>query len=136
MPSLACCGMAPAVGPRERRAGAGFGPAARLGSRRDFQRLFTDGRKFVGRSLILWCAPPVSPGSKARLGLSVPAKVGGAVKRNRLKRLVRESFRLNRCSLEPGDLVVYLRPGCAWDGLAAAERDFLELCRKAGVLKP
>jgi len=97
--------------------------------------VFTDGRKSVGRRLILWCAPALKT-KGARLGLSVPAKVGGAVQRNRLKRLVRESFRLNRERLEPGDLVVYLRPGCRWGGLAEAERDFLDLARKAGVLKP
>jgi ribonuclease P protein component len=114
---------------------ARFGPDARLGSRRDFRRVFTDGRKAVGRRLILWCAAPLKT-KGARLGLSVPAKVGGAVQRNRLKRLVRESFRLNRGRLQPEDMVVYLRPGCRWEGLAEAERDFLDLARKAGVLKP
>jgi ribonuclease P protein component len=113
----------------------GFGPDARLGSRRDFRRVFTDGKKSVGRRIILWSLSPAgAPGS--RLGLSVPAKIGNAVLRNRLKRLMRECFRLNRTRLEPGDLVVYLRPGCRWGGLAEAERDFMELARKAGVLKP
>ena len=116
--------------------------------------MFTDGKKSVGRRLILWCAPALktqgagrkevrpagtcgtSDTAGARLGLSVPAKVGGAVQRNRLKRLVRESFRLNRAHLEPGDMVVYLRQGCRWEGLAEAERDFLDLARKAGVLRP
>jgi ribonuclease P protein component len=114
---------------------ARFGPDARLGSRRDFQRVFTDGRKSVGRRLILWSAPP--PNSQAaRLGLSVPAKLGGAVRRNRLKRLVRECFRLNRSRFEPGDFVVYLRPGCRWGGLAEAQRDILDLARQAGVYRP
>ncbi len=115
---------------------ARFGPEARLSSGRPFRRVFTDGRKCVGRSLILWWAAPESKSPGARLGLSVPAKVGGAVQRNRLKRLVRESFRLNRRHLEGGDFIVYLRPGCSWDGLAAAERDFIELARKAGALRP
>ena len=97
--------------------------------------MFTDGKKSVGRRIILWSAAPLQA-QGARLGLSVPAKVGKAVLRNRLKRLVRECFRLNRSRLEPGDLVVYLRPGCRWEGLADAERDFLDLARKAGALKP
>lgn len=117
------------------KTGAGFGRDARLASRLDFRRVFTDGRKFVGRSLILWCSPAQSPEAAPRLGLSVPAKLGNAVKRNRLKRLTRESFRLSRGNLEAGDFVVYLRPACRWKNLAAARHDFLELCRKAGVLR-
>jgi ribonuclease P protein component len=115
---------------------AGFGPDARIQGRRDFQRAFTDGQKSVGRRIILWWAPPRTPPGAARLGLSVPAKVGGAVLRNRLKRLVRESFRLNRPRLAPGDFVVYLRPGCRWGGQAEAERDILDLVGKAGALRP
>lgn len=97
--------------------------------------MFTDGRKSVGRRLILWCASAPKE-QAARLGLSVPAKVGGAVQRNRLKRLVRECFRLNRSRFAPGDFVVYLRPGCRWDGLAEAQRDILGLARQAGVYRP
>jgi ribonuclease P protein component len=47
----------------------------------------------------------------ARLGLSVPRHVGTAVRRNRIKRLLRESFRLMQHDLPRGyDLVVVVRP--------------------------
>ena len=48
----------------------------------------------------------------ARLGLSVSARtVGNAVNRNRIKRVIRESFRLNTANLPAVDIVVNTRPG-------------------------
>lgn len=113
----------------------GFGRQARLGSRRDFQRVFSDGRKLVGRNLILWYLsvdPP--PAAGPRLGLSVSAKVGAAVRRNRLKRLARETFRRQRANLRAGsDMVVYFRPGCRWKTQLDAQADLQELWRRAGL---
>jgi len=61
-----------------------------------------------------------------RLGLTVPRKVGGAVRRNRVKRLLREVFRHNRTRLEPRmDLVVNARPAIADRSLGELEQEFL-----------
>ena len=113
----------------------GLGPEARLRVRREFARVFSDGRKVGGRGAIVWHYGNPASRARARLGLSVSAKVGGAVQRTRLKRLVRETFRLNRGSLKAGsDVVVCLRPGCQWKNRAEAERQLLELFGKAGLL--
>lgn len=114
---------------------SGFGPQTRLSDRADFQRVFELGRKTVGRNLILWSLE-TSSSQAPRLGLSVSSKVGIAVRRNRLKRLAREAFRLNRDRMRPGaDMVIYFRRGCRWERLKDAENDIMELYRKAGLLK-
>lgn len=115
---------------------SGFGDDARLKERREFRRVFQSGRKIVGRSLILWHRVDASE-REPRLGLSVSAKVGNAVRRNRLKRLLRETFRTRRSELRPGvEMVAYPRAGCPWKGKADAERDILDLWKKAGLLRP
>jgi len=56
----------------------------------------------------------------SRLGVSVPRKVGNAVRRNRIKRIVRETFRLYR-EIFPhsSDIVVTIRPEFSLKGLHA-----------------
>ena len=113
---------------------SGFGADARLKDGEAFQRVFKQGEKTVGRFLILWHrVDPAERGPK--LGLSVSSKVGGSVRRSRLKRLIRETFRLRRSELPAGlELVAYPRPGCPWKGRADAERELLDLLRRAGQL--
>ncbi len=112
----------------------GFGRDARLASRLDFRRVFSNGRKLHGRFFVLWSLLRRASTSP-RLGLSVSAKVGSAVRRNRLKRLTREVFRHPRQTLKPGaDLIVALRPGCDWRSRTQAEAALLDACQKAGLL--
>jgi len=88
----------------------------RLSRSAEFERVYRQGRSKANRFLVLYAFPREAPESGdadagPRLGLSVSRKVGGAVERNRIKRVLREIFWAEAERL-PGDAdyVVVARP--------------------------
>ena len=109
--------------------GAGFPPAARLLSPKDFERIYALRLRVANACFSINFAP--SPVGHARLGLSVGAKsVGNAVARNRVKRVVRDWFRLCRAELPPLDLVVGARNAAASAHNAQLRESLTHLRRK------
>jgi ribonuclease P protein component len=79
-----------------------------LQRRSDFDRVFEQGTRVALRNLVVVLAP--SSAGISRLGVSCSRQVGDAVVRNRMKRLVRESFRLLAPNIQsPCDMVVVVR---------------------------
>jgi len=83
----------------------------------------------ASRSFVLFGLPNSLPGT--RLGITVTKKYGGAVERNRAKRVVREIFRRNRAELLPPlDLVVNVRSAIRDEPFSRLEREFVQRFRK------
>jgi ribonuclease P protein component len=109
----------------------------RLSRSAEFERVYRQGRSTANRHLVLYTFPN-SAAERPRLGLSVSRKVGGAVERNKVKRLLREAF----ASAEPGlkagqDIVVVARPQVGElaerEGLAGIDAALTDLIARAGL---
>ena len=91
--------------------GYGFPRSVRLLTAQDFKAIFSGAKYKASTKEFLLLAIPCTSGH-SRLGLVVAKKgVKKAVARNRLKRLIREQFRLNKSRLGDVDLVILTRKG-------------------------
>ena len=87
-----------------------FSKQYRLLKRSDFSRCYSNGKRYFTAHFIVYILP--TGAETWRFGLAVSRKVGGAVQRNRIKRLLREFFRLQRDLIPAGrDIAVVCKQG-------------------------
>jgi ribonuclease P protein component len=106
-----------------------FPSRLRLRSGAEFDAVFKRGARLSGRLFLLVVAPN---GRRCdRLGLAVSRRAGGAVERNRARRLLRESFRRAARTPGPGfDLVVVAHKDLVGCGQAEVDRELRERIRR------
>lgn len=110
----------------------GFPSCCRLRTSREYTQVWRQGRRCHTTHLLVI----VGAGSGgARLGISVSRKVGNAVSRNRIKRWIREYFRVHREKLAAGaDCSVIVKPGAALLDHAAIDQQFREALQRLQVI--
>ena len=97
-----------------------------------FRRLYRQGRSAADRHLALYCRR--NRLGVNRLGYTVSGKLGGAVVRNRVRRRLRECYRINEATFTPGwDIVVVARHQAVGAKFSELERSFLLLADKLGL---
>lgn len=105
-----------------------------LKQKRDFQIVYRNGRSLANRYLVLYIFPMKNKkGPKA--GFAAGKKLGNAVVRNRLKRMLRESYRLEQFIINPDFwLLLVARKSAISVKQPVIEKAFRNLAEKAGIV--
>jgi ribonuclease P protein component len=112
----------------------------RLSRSADFERVYREGRSHASRHLVVYAFPRGEDEEPPRLGVSVGRKVGGAVDRNRVKRLLREAFWSSADDISPGhDFVIVARPSAGelakYEGGRGVSAALKHLLVEAGLIR-
>ena len=99
----------------------------------EFRRLYNKGKSAVSPYFAIYCRKTNRPIS--RLGITTGVKLGHAVRRNFVRRRIRELYRTNEEKLLPGyDIVVVARARAITGKYADLERHFLKQLKKLGLM--
>ncbi|MEQ1948491.1 MAG: ribonuclease P protein component [Bryobacteraceae bacterium] len=109
-------------------------PGSRIQRSVEFKAVYENGHRLSGPLFAAFCLPHrAEERSTARLGLTVPRAIGGAVVRNRIKRRFRELFRVHRSELGPQwDIVINPRKAAVDASFEQIERSFRKVIEKCG----
>ena len=104
-----------------------------LKKKKDFQAVYSRGKSYANRFLVLYVFR--SNGFQGKVGFAAGKKLGNAVKRNRIKRLLRESYRMHQSEIEEGvSLLLVGRKAALAVKCQELEKAFLAVGRKAGIM--
>ncbi len=99
-----------------------------------FRRLYTKGKSQAAPHLVLYARR--NGGKTSRLGITVSTKLGSAVRRNRVRRRLREVYRIHEGRFLPGwDIVAVARVRAVYARFDELERSFLKAAGALGLLR-
>lgn len=105
----------------------------RLAKSQDFARLRQEGQTFRGRFMLMNVAPNTLPHN--RYGVVTGKRLGGAVLRNRVRRVIREALRQSTPHFHAGwDVVLVAHPSIVGQPLSEITRALDALARQAGLV--
>jgi ribonuclease P protein component len=108
-----------------------FPKAARIRRRAEYLELQREGRRRHTANLVVIRRP--APGPVSRLGVTVSGRVGNAVVRSRVKRILREIFRARRAEIKPPtDVLIIAKPGADTLSHAQAAIEFAHALELTG----
>lgn len=108
----------------------GYPRAARLLRQAEFEAVYRRGRRRSSQSFVVFCLP--NGRESSRFGASVKRALGSAVRRNRIRRRVREMVRLARPEIAIGwDIVIHPRERVATAPFAALRAELVKLIAEA-----
>jgi len=99
----------------------------------DFKRLYYRGKSEVRKRIVVYYRK--NKLSFNRLGITVSPKVGNAVKRNRVRRLIKENYRLLPGDFSGYDIVIVARKSAAFSDYYEIKKDLLDIFLSIGFLK-
>ncbi len=98
----------------------------------EFRRLYAKGKSAVSPVMAIYCRK--NGRAENRLGLTTGVKLGHAVERNRVRRRLREIYRLHEGELRTGwDLVIAARVKAVYSGYWELDKSFVQLTRQLGL---
>ena len=100
----------------------------------DFRRIYSKGKSSVTPYLVVYCRR--NKEDVNRVGFTVSSKLGHAVVRNRIRRRLREIYRLHTPELSCGwDIIIVARSRCVKGDFRKMESAFLESCQELSLIK-
>jgi len=100
----------------------------------EFRRLYNKGKSAASQCVVVYCRR--NGKAENRIGITVSTKIGGAVQRNRIRRRLKEIYRLNEGKLPIGyDIIIVARMRSRFAGYREIENSVLALFRKLGLVK-